>query len=133
MLDRLQPLHFIGVGGIGMSALAAILAARGYRVSGSDPRHTPVLDHLANAGVRLFSQQQASTIDALACPEQPPAVVVSSAVPETNPELAEARRQGLPVLHRSDVLAALINSQPSIAVAGSHGKTTTSKIGRAHV
>jgi len=128
MLDRHQPLHFIGVGGIGMSALAAILAARGYRVSGSDPRHTPVLDRLANAGVRLFSEQRASTINALLPSEQPPAVVVSSAVPESNPELAEARRQGLSVLHRSDVLAALINSQPSIAVAGSHGKTTTSTL-----
>jgi UDP-N-acetylmuramate--alanine ligase len=125
MLDRHQPLHFIGVGGIGMSALAAILAARGYRVSGSDPRHTPVLDRLASAGVRLFSEQQASTINALLPSEQPPAVVVSSAVPESNPELAEARRQGLSVLHRSDVLAALINSQPSIAVAG---KTTTSTL-----
>jgi UDP-N-acetylmuramate--alanine ligase len=128
MLDRHQPLHFIGVGGIGMSALAAILAARGYRVSGSDPRKTAMFDHLARAGVRLFSEQQASTINALLPSEQPPAVVVSSAVPESNPELAEARRQGLAVLHRSDVLAALINSQPSIAVAGSHGKTTTSTL-----
>ncbi|MFN9695733.1 MAG: UDP-N-acetylmuramate--L-alanine ligase [Synechococcaceae cyanobacterium] len=128
MLDRHQPLHFIGVGGIGMSALAAILAARGYRVSGSDPRHTPVLDRLASAGVRLFTEQQASTINALLPGERPPAVVVSSAVPESNPELAEARRLGLSVLHRSDVLAALINNQPSIAVAGSHGKTTTSTL-----
>ncbi|MFN7899548.1 MAG: UDP-N-acetylmuramate--L-alanine ligase [Synechococcaceae cyanobacterium] len=128
MLDRHQPFHFIGVGGIGMSALAAILAARGYQVSGSDPRHTPVLDHLAGAGVRLFSEQRASTIEALTPGPLPPAVVVSSAVPESNPELAEARRQGLAVLHRSDVLAALINNQPSIAVAGSHGKTTTSTL-----
>ena len=128
MLDRHQPFHFIGVGGIGMSALAAILAARGYQVSGSDPKHSPVLDRLASAGVRLFKEQQASTINALTAGARPPAVVVSSAVPESNPELAEARRQGLPVLHRSDVLAALINNQPSIAVAGSHGKTTTSTL-----
>ncbi|MEB3201050.1 MAG: UDP-N-acetylmuramate--L-alanine ligase [Synechococcaceae cyanobacterium] len=128
MLERHQPLHFIGVGGIGMSALAGILAARGYRVSGSDPRSTPVLEQLAAAGVQLFRQQQAATFDSLRDAGLSPLVVISSAVPETNPELQEARRLGLSVVHRSDVLADLINSQASIAVAGSHGKTTTSSL-----
>jgi len=129
MLDRHQPVHFIGVGGIGMSALAAILAARGHRISGSDARRTAVFDGLERSGVRLFHPQQAETIHSLlADGAKPPVVVISSAVPETNPELMEARRHSLEILHRSDVLAELINAQPSIAVAGSHGKTTTSSL-----
>jgi len=112
-----------------MSALAAILAARGYRISGSDPRQSPVLDQLRAGGVQVFHRQEAATLAAVrAAGHGDPAVVVSSAVPAANPELAEARRLGLSVLHRSDVLAALINQQPSIAVAGSHGKTTTSTL-----
>ena len=124
-LDRQLPLHFIGVGGIGMSALASILAARGFHVSGSDPRNTPVVEGLRQQGVRVFPRQEAATMGAL-CDDDAltPLVVISSAVPESNPELAEARRRGLTVVHRSDILAALINGQPSIAVAGSHGKTT---------
>ncbi len=128
-LDPSKPLHFIGVGGIGMSALAAILAARGFRISGSDPRQGPVLDRLRSEGIQIFRRQEAATIAAVrAAGLGEPAVVISSAVPPSNPELAEARRLGLPILHRSDVLAALINQQPSIAVAGSHGKTTTSTL-----
>ena len=130
LLDRQQPLHFIGVGGIGMSALAGILAARGFRVSGSDPRQTPVVEHLQRLGVTIHPRQDAESIDQLCARVAPaqPLVVISTAVPPTNPELMAARDCGLAVVHRSDVLAALINSQPSIAVAGSHGKTTTSTL-----
>jgi UDP-N-acetylmuramate--alanine ligase len=129
LLDRHQPLHFIGVGGIGMSALAGILAERGYAVSGSDPRDHAVLDRLRRLGVRVFLEQSAATVAAIRSGTSvSPQVVISSAVPETNPELVEARRMGLAICHRSDVLAALINSQASIAVAGSHGKTTTSSL-----
>lgn len=134
-LDRQQPLHFIGVGGIGMSALAAILASRGYRVSGSDLRDNAVTTALAKAGVRIFHEQTAATINAIAEPAGAdataaglPLVVLSSAVPASNPEVQEAKRLGFPLCHRSDVLAALIAGQPSIAVAGSHGKTTTSTL-----
>lgn len=128
-LDRLHPLHFIGVGGIGMSALAGILAARGYKVSGSDARESPTLDRLRSNGVRLFSHQSAETISVLRQNNSPdPVAVISTAVPPTNPELMEAHKAGLTIAHRSDVLAALINNQPSIAVAGSHGKTTTSTL-----
>ena len=135
-LDRQQPLHFIGVGGIGMSALAGILASRGFQVSGSDPRDNAVTSALAKAGVHIFHEQNADTIHAIAGPSAAtdisdaalPLVVLSSAVPDSNPEVQEARRLGLPLCHRSDVLAALIAGQPSIAVAGSHGKTTTSTL-----
>jgi UDP-N-acetylmuramate--alanine ligase len=128
-LERDQPLHFIGVGGIGMSALAGILAERGYAVSGSDPRDNAVLTCLRSHGVRVFQEQTGATVAAIcAAAAEPPQVVISSAVPETNPELMEARRAGLAICHRSDVLAALIRDQETIAVAGSHGKTTTSSL-----
>ena len=127
LVDRRQPLHFIGVGGIGMSALAEILVERGFSVSGSDPRDNSVLQGLRRRGVRVFQEQSPATIEAIrATAAADPQIVVSSAVPQTNPELAEARRLGLSVVHRSDVLAALINSHDAIAIAGSHGKTTTS-------
>jgi UDP-N-acetylmuramate--alanine ligase len=129
VLDRDQPLHFVGVGGIGMSALAGILVERGFSVSGSDPKTSPVLRRLAARGVQVFGEQSEATILRLLAEGGPsPWVVLSSAVRQTNPEVAEAHRQGLRLCHRSDVLAALINSQPSIAVAGSHGKTTTSTL-----
>ena len=112
-----------------MSALAGILAEQGHRVSGSDPREGAALDRLRQLGVRVFGEQNAATVAAIRSSDSlQPLVVISSAVPETNPELAEARRLGLQICHRSDVLAALINSQASIAVAGSHGKTTTSTL-----
>ena len=112
-----------------MSALAGILAARGFTVTGSDPRPSAMLQSLRQQGVRVFREQNASTISAIRSgTSHPPVVVISSAVAETNTELTEARRCGLKIWHRSDVLAALINNQPSIAVAGSHGKTTTSTV-----
>ena len=128
-LDRNQPLHFIGVGGIGMSAIAGILADRGFAVSGSDPRDNATLQDLRRRGVRVFREQNAATINAIRSgTSTAPLVVVSSAVPASNRELQEAQRTGLAVAHRSDVLAALIAGQNSVAVAGSHGKTTTSTL-----
>ena len=112
-----------------MSAIAGILADRSYQVSGSDPRDNAVLQDLRSRGVRVFREQSAATIAAIRSgTAQAPLVVVSSAVPPSNPELQEARRVGLTILHRSDVLAALIAGQDSVAVAGSHGKTTTSTL-----
>ncbi len=112
-----------------MSAIAGILADRGYAVSGSDPRDNAVLQDLRSRGVRVFREQSAATIAAIRSgTSQAPLVVVSSAVPADNGELREARRSGLEILHRSDVLASLIAGQQSVAVAGSHGKTTTSTL-----
>ena len=112
-----------------MSAIAVILADRGYAVSGSDPRDNAVLQDLRSRGVRVFREQSATTIAAIRSgTSTQPLVVVSSAVPASNPELMEARRVGLQIAHRSDVLAALIAGQNSVAVAGSHGKTTTSTL-----
>ena len=129
LLDSHQPVHFIGVGGIGMSALAMILADRGQPVSGSDPRDNATVQTLRGRGVRIFSEQTAASINALLEPHRrAPIVVISTAIPENNPELVRAREKGLEIWHRSDLLAALISLQPAIAVAGSHGKTTTSSL-----
>ena len=127
-LERQHPVHFIGVGGIGMSALARILVDRGHPVSGSDPRDTPTSRQLTQLGVTVFHQQTAGTIETLLNDGHRPIVVISTAIPASNPELSRARAAGLDVWHRSDLLAALIDQQPSIAVAGSHGKTTTSTL-----
>jgi UDP-N-acetylmuramate--alanine ligase len=129
LLDSHQPVHFIGVGGIGMSALARILADRGQTVSGSDPRDNATVQNLRDRGVRIFSEQTAASINTLLkAHERAPIVVISTAIPDDNPELVRARERGLDIWHRSDLLAALISQQPAIAVAGSHGKTTTSTL-----
>ena len=130
LLDRQIPVHFIGVGGIGMSALARILVDRGHTVSGSDPRNNATTQQLKSLGVTVYDRQDASSIDALlaSISQKAPVIVISTAIPESNPELHRAREQGLVIWHRSDLLAALIEQQPSIAVAGSHGKTTTSTL-----
>jgi len=111
-----------------MSALAKILADRGHPVSGSDPRETPTSRQLTQLGVSVFHDQTAATIEALLAKGLRPIVVVSTAIPASNPELSRARAAELEIWHRSDLLAALIDQQPSIAVAGSHGKTTTSTL-----
>ena len=121
-------MHFIGVGGIGMSALAKIFVDRGHPVSGSDPRDTPTSRQLTQLGVTVVHEQTAATIETLLSDGRRPIVVVSTAIPSSNPELSRAREAGLEIWHRSDLLAALIDQQASIAVAGSHGKTTTSTL-----
>lgn len=116
----LGPTHLVGVGGAGMSAIAALLAARGVRVSGSDAHDGPALPRLRDAGVEVFVGHAAEHVGSAST------VVVSSAVRESNPELARARELGLRVLHRSEALAALMADRDAVAVAGAHGKTTTS-------
>ena len=111
--------HLVGVGGAGMSAVAALLAARGLEVSGSDAS-ARALPAVEAAGVRVFAGHAAEHVDGAGT------LVVSTAIRETNPELSRARALGVPVLHRSEALAALLAEHSSVAVAGAHGKTTTS-------
>jgi len=112
-----------------MSALARILVDRHHPVSGSDPRDNATVQQLTNLGVRVFQDQTAATIDSIVSANaRPPVVVISTAIPESNPELQQARARELEIWHRSDLLAALMAEQPAIAVAGSHGKTTTSTL-----
>ena len=112
--------HLIGIGGAGMSVVAQLLAARGARVSGSDAHGGPAFDHLSDLGITTHLGHDAAHV-----PERS-TVVVSTAIKETNPELAEARRRGQEVIHRSQALALAAQGLDFVAVAGAHGKTTTS-------
>jgi UDP-N-acetylmuramate--alanine ligase len=111
--------HFVGIGGIGMSALARLLLARGVPVSGSDRSESTTSVELADLGARITIGHQASNIDGAG------AIVVSTAITQDNPEMVAARTKGLPVWHRSDLLKVLAKTSKLIAVSGTHGKTTT--------
>ncbi|NJP48330.1 UDP-N-acetylmuramate--L-alanine ligase [Actinacidiphila epipremni] len=115
--------HFIGIGGAGMSGIAKILAQRGARVAGSDARESETAAALRALGATVHIGHAAAHL----APDAT-AVVVSSAIRDDNPELAAARARGLPVVHRSDALAALMTGTRPIAVAGTHGKTTTTSM-----
>lgn len=119
-VDDLGAVHFIAVGGAGMSGIAAMFAERGVQVSGSDQADSEVLADLAATGVRTFVGHHAEQLG------EAETVVVSTAVRESNPELIEARRRGLRIWHRSAALGALMLHRRGIAVTGTHGKTTTS-------
>jgi UDP-N-acetylmuramate--alanine ligase len=121
-----KPFHFIGIGGIGMSALAHILLERGLPVSGSDMRLTHITERLRSMGAHVFSQQDSSNLDHFQ--DNRPQVVCSTAINADNPEYRRAMELGCSILHRSDILAGLIQQYKSISVAGTHGKTTTSSM-----
>ncbi|MBE3577727.1 MAG: UDP-N-acetylmuramate--L-alanine ligase [Limnochordales bacterium] len=114
--------HFIGIGGVGMSALARILLARGERVSGSDLHPSRITEELAELGATIYIGHRAEQVKGA------DEVVVSAAIPGDNPELREARARGIPVLHRAELLARLLNSGLSVAVSGAHGKTTVTSM-----
>ena len=123
-VDGLKKFHFIGIGGVGMSALAKILIEQGYEISGSDAKDSSTLEMLKGLGARVFVGHKANNIfDEAGNPVD--AIVCSSAIPADNPEVIEAGKFKIPKLHRSDINAFLLNSRKGIAVAGSHGKTTT--------
>jgi UDP-N-acetylmuramate--alanine ligase len=115
--------HFIGIGGAGMSGIARILAQRGARVAGSDAKDSETVQALRALGVTVHIGHDAAHL----APDAT-AVVVSSAIRQENPELAAAHERGIPVVHRSDALAALMEGSRPIAVAGTHGKTTTTSM-----
>jgi len=119
-----RPFHFVGIGGIGMSAIAFILAKQGFTVSGSDLSSSRITQKLQDIGVKVFQGHQSSNINLAKAPQ----VVCSTAINQQNPEFQVALANGLPILHRSDLLAALIAQFQAISVAGTHGKTTTSSL-----
>jgi UDP-N-acetylmuramate--alanine ligase len=125
MFFKPQPIHFVGIGGIGMSGLAEVLLELGYRVSGSDLRFTPITNRLAERGAVIREGHAAEHVSGAK------ALVVSSAVRADNPEVVEARRMGIPVIPRGELLAELMRLKYGIAVAGSHGKTTTTSMAAA--
>jgi UDP-N-acetylmuramate--alanine ligase len=122
---RLGSVHFTGIGGAGMSGIARIMLARGIRVSGSDAMPSAVLDDLTAQGARVHVGHAGSNLGRLGAGDT---LVVSSAIRADNPELAEAARRGMRVLHRAAALASVMAGRRVIAVAGTHGKTTTTSM-----
>ncbi len=126
MQNDFKHIHFLGIAGIGVSALAQLAQARGVRVSGSDPNahpnHNPAIARLANGGATLYTAHQAENVA-----EDVDLVVASAAITDTNPEVNEARKRGIPIVSRAEFLGQLMAAHkgPKIAVAGTHGKTTT--------
>ncbi|MFT4714904.1 MAG: UDP-N-acetylmuramate--alanine ligase [Paracoccaceae bacterium] len=113
------PIHFVGIGGIGMSGIAEVLLNHGYKVQGSDLKTSKITDRLAEMGAVIFVGQKAENLESAAV------VVISSAIKTGNAELDEARKLGLPVVRRAEMLAELMRLKSNVAIAGTHGKTTT--------
>src|SRR3954471_10532435 len=120
--EDLGSVHLIGIGGVGMAGLARLLLTRGVPVSGSELREWPALAGLRALGGTVHMSHVASNLDGV------DTVVYSTAIPADHLELVEARRRGLRILHRSEALAAAMTGRQAIAVAGTHGKTTTTSI-----
>jgi len=119
LLKNLKKIHFIGIGGAGMSAIAKVLLQMGYTITGSDLNKSETIDKLVKNGAHVFTGHCGENIQGAE------AVVVSTAISDTNPELQQAREKGIPVFHRADIIAELMLQYEGIAVAGAHGKTTT--------
>jgi len=123
MFRRIQHVHFVGIGGIGMSGIAEVLVNLGFRVSGSDLKASSVTDRLQRMGVEIFEGHASENVG------QPHVVVRSTAVRDDNPEVVEANHRSIPVIPRAEMLAELMRLKPhTVAVAGSHGKTTTTSM-----
>ncbi|SVC77734.1 uncharacterized protein METZ01_LOCUS330588, partial [marine metagenome] len=121
-MRRINSVHFIGIGGSGMSGIAEVMLSLGYTVQGSDLKRNTVIKRLESQGANIFIGHDASHI------ENADAVVVSSAVDNSNPEVTAARLAALPIVPRAEMLAELMRFRYSIAVAGTHGKTTTTSL-----
>src|SRR5579863_7253877 len=122
MFAKIQRVHFVGIGGIGMSGIAEVLLNLGFKVSGSDLRRSSVTDRLASLGASVSERHRAENVTGAEV------VIVSSAVGRNNPEVAAAREQHIPVIQRAEMLAELMRLKYGIAVAGMHGKTTTTSM-----
>ncbi|PMH39784.1 UDP-N-acetylmuramate--L-alanine ligase [Vibrio sp. 10N.286.49.B3] len=121
-MRRVKCIHFVGIGGAGMSGIAEVLLNEGYQISGSDLSANPVTERLTNRGATIFFGHQASNV------EQASVVVVSTAIAEDNAELVAARELRIPVVRRAEMLAELMRFRHGIAVSGTHGKTTTTAL-----
>ena len=123
MLQKKHKIHFVGVGGIGMSGIAEVLLNSGYAVSGSDLQESDATRRLRSLGARIFVGHQEDNLTG-----DPSVVVISTAVKYSNPEVLEARRRHIPMIPRAEMLAELMRMKYGVAVAGSHGKTTTTSM-----
>ena len=122
MLGRTRRIHFVGIGGSGMSGIAELLANLGYQVTGSDLKRSDTTARLERLGIRVFEGHDAANVG------EADVVVFSSAVRSGNPEIGEAERRRIPVIPRAEMLAELMRLRYGIAVAGAHGKTTTTSM-----
>src|SRR5216684_3090315 len=122
MFAKIQKIHFVGVGGIGMSGIAEVLLTLGYKVSGSDLKHSSVTERLSELGAIIFEGHRAENVTGAEV------VVTSSAISRDNPEIAAAHAQHVPVIPRAEMLAELMRLKYGIAIAGMHGKTTTTSM-----
>ena len=119
---RVRRLHMVGIGGAGMSGIAEVLHENGFVVTGSDMGEGSVIDYLKNLGIRVDSKHEAKNV------EDADLVVYSSAIPYDNPELVEARARRIPVIRRAEMLGELMRMKYTLAISGTHGKTTTTSI-----
>src|SRR5260370_19158269 len=122
MFAKIQRIHFVGIGGIGMSGIAEVLLNLGYKVSGSDLKTSAVTQRLAGLGATTFEGHRAENIMGAEV------VVTSSAISADNPEVTEAHKLHIPVIQRAEMLSALMRLKYGIAIAGMHGKTTTTSM-----
>jgi len=122
VFKRIQKIHFVGIGGVGMSGIAEVLLNQGYHVTGSDLKLSPVTERLVSLGATIFEGHHAENLNAA------DVVVISSAVHPDNPEVTEAHRRQIPIIPRAEMLAELMRSKYGITVAGTHGKTTTTSM-----
>jgi len=122
MKRKIREIHFVGIGGIGMSGIAEVLLNLGYRISGSDLQASDLTDRLTRMGARIFYGHERANVG------NADVVVTSTAVREGNPEVLEARARAIPVIPRAEMLAELLKMKFSVAVSGSHGKTTTTSM-----
>ncbi|MEO0184434.1 MAG: UDP-N-acetylmuramate--L-alanine ligase [candidate division WOR-3 bacterium] len=122
LLGRTANIHFVGIGGIGMSGLALVFKNLGFEISGSDIRRSTITDNLKKAGIKVKYRHKKENV------KGKDVIIYSTAVKDDNCEIAEAKRLGIPVIHRSELLAELTRIKNSICISGTHGKTTTSSM-----
>ena len=122
MFKKIQRIHFVGIGGSGMSGIAEILISLGYKVSGSDLKESEVTQRLKSLGAAIFIGHQAKNM------EGAHVIVTSTAVESDNPEVVAAKEHGTPVIPRIEMLAEIARLKYTIAIAGTHGKTTTTSM-----
>ena len=122
LLRNIKKIHFVGIGGAGMSAIAKVMLALGFEVSGSDISKSETIYKLEQLGATIYIGHDSSNIAGAE------AIVVSTAIADSNPEVSEAQKQGIAVFHRADILAYIMENKQGIAIAGAHGKTTTTSM-----
>ena len=118
----LNNIHFVGIGGSGMSGIAEVLFNLGYTVTGSDKKESDTTNRLIDLGIEIAFDHSAFNL------RKAEMVVVSSAISESNPEIKEAKKRSIPILARAEMLSSLMNTKRGIAIAGTHGKTSTTSI-----